>query len=90
MPDYATRVVAEHLLWLKLNLKSPKVLDKDENGRAICWFKTSAHDPLAHIWPIKAMLQEFGYHIDVLKTRDPGRIVYEDDWQVAAKPRRRS
>ena len=38
-------------------------------------------------WPaIKAILAEFGYHIDVLTTREPGRIVYEDNWQVAAQP----
>ncbi len=88
-PDYVTRIMAEHLSWLKLNLKSPKVLDDDDNARAICWFKSAAQEPLAHIWPMKAMLEDYGYSIDVLKTRDPGRIIYEDDWQVAAKPRRR-
>ncbi len=89
-PDYAYQVLQFHLNWLKVHLTSPAILDERENIRAICWFKPEARKPLLHIWPIKAMLEEFGYPIDVLKTRHPGWILYEDGWQVVARPDRRS
>ena len=34
------------------------------------------------------ILQENGYVIDILKTSDPGTIIYEDGWQVVAKPKK--
>ena len=78
----------ENLAWLKENLKSPKPLREDQNFRALSWFKPEAQKPLTKIRAIVAILQEHGYVIDVLKTSDPGVIIYEDGWQVVAKPRK--
>lgn len=86
-PDYVYNLLNEDLIWLKTHLHSPSILDEDEHFRAICWFKPQAKKPLAKIWSMKAILEEFGYPIDILKTNDPGIIIYEDGWQVAAKPR---
>lgn len=89
LPDYAFDTLNHHLLWLKANLKSPAELERDESIRAISWFKDSAEEPLRHIWSIKAVLEEFGYHIEIIKSRDPGVVIYQDEWQVVAKPRRK-
>ncbi len=40
------------------------------------------------MWQLKLVLEAHGYHFNVLHTRDPGIVVYEDDWQVVAKPRK--
>jgi len=40
------------------------------------------------MWSLVALLREHGYHVDVLKTDDPGIVLYEDKWQVVAKPRK--
>jgi hypothetical protein len=90
LPDYVYDELQLQLNWLKKNLTSPNVLDRDSNYRAICWFKTNAREPLKRIWAIKAILNEFGYHIDVIKTKHPGIVIYEDGWQVVAKPPRKS
>jgi len=37
---------------------------------------------------IKAILEEAGYHIEQIETRDPGVVIYEDGWQVVAKPKK--
>lgn len=78
----------ENLAWLKEHLKSPKPLREDENFRALSWFKPQAQKPLKRIRAIVAVLQEHGYVIDTLKSSDPGIIIYEDGWQVVAKPGR--
>ena len=88
LPDYVDHELQRHLNWLKTNLESPKALDKWWNYRAISWFTSSAKEPLDRIWAIKAILEDFGYHIDVVKTKDPGVVIYKDEWQVVAKPRR--
>jgi len=74
--------------WLKKHLKNPKPLQDKEHFRAISWFHPRAKEPIKRVRKIKAILEEYGYIIDVIKTKDPGIIIYEDGWQVVAKPRK--
>jgi len=80
--------LVKNIKWLKMHLKSPKELDYKENFRAISWFNSNALEPLKRIRAIKVILEEYGYIIDTLKTNDPGIIIYEDGWQVVAKPKK--
>jgi len=76
----------KNIKWLKTHLKSPKELNQAENFRALSWFNSRATEPLKRIRAIKLILEEYGYIIDILKTNQPGNIIYEDGWQVVAKP----
>ena len=74
------------LTWLEMHLNAPKILNLPQHQRAICWFKESAAEPLNRIWNLKYLLETYGFWIDMIKTRKPGVIIYQDGWQVAAKP----
>ena len=76
----------QNLGWLEMHLTAPKILDHSEHYRAICWFKDSAIEPLNRIWAIKNLLEQYGFWVDRIKTANPGLIIYQDGWQVAAKP----
>jgi len=81
--------ISKQIEWLKMHLNSPSILKDPKNYRAICWFKDTASEPMKRIWAIKPYLEAYGYWINVAKTRCPGQIIYEDGWQVAAKPWRK-
>ena len=83
-----SREISRNLDWLKQHLRSPDL--NDQQYRAIFWFKDSAHEPMQRIWAIEPCLESYGYGIDMIKTWNPGQIIYEDGWQVAATPWRRS
>jgi hypothetical protein len=53
---------------------------------AIFWFKSSADRLFKPMWDLVAILKEHGYHVELIKTRRPGRVCYEDAFQVAAIP----
>lgn len=38
------------------------------------------------MWDLVAVLRSYGAIVELLKTAKPGTIIYEDKWQVAAKP----
>jgi hypothetical protein len=38
------------------------------------------------MWELKRLLEAHGYHVNVTQTKEPGSVVYEDEWQVVAKP----
>ena len=77
----------EILTWFEANLPLPD-RSKLEPG-AIFWFKPGAARSVSRIWDLVAFLEEHGYHVELIKTRRPGRICYEDHHQVAATPYRR-
>jgi hypothetical protein len=88
--------VAEHdnlqaaLSWFNDHLVVPAILENPENRRAISWFKPAAAEAIKQMWQLKNLLDLHGLHVEVVRTLDPGAIVYEDDWQVIAKPPKRA
>ncbi|MEM7359893.1 MAG: hypothetical protein AAF431_12405 [Pseudomonadota bacterium] len=90
IPKYQEEILLENIAWLKEYLKSPAVLRDEENFRAISWFHPRADEPIKKIREIKVILEEHGYHIDQVTTRDPGEVIYEDGFQIVAKPRKKT
>jgi hypothetical protein len=76
--------IDQNLRWLQMHLRSPNLSAADR--RAIFWFKQTAREPMKRIWAMKPYLEAYGYWIELVKTWKPGLIIYEDGWQVAAKP----
>jgi hypothetical protein len=76
------------LAWLRMHLPSPDCLGDDSNHRAISWFKPTARNAIDKVRGIVALLEARGIAVRMITTDDPGTVVYEDKWQVVAKPRR--
>lgn len=74
------------LAWFNDHLPVPAALTDPENRRAISWFKPAADEAIRRMWQLKTLLDLHGHHVDVLRTSDPGTVVYQDTWQVIAKP----
>ena len=69
-------------VWFGRNLPAPRV-EIDE--RAIFWFRPQAR-VIREIWGLVAILREEGMPIGMRRTTTPGRIVFQDDHQIAAIP----
>ena len=46
------------------------------------WFKHDAQDAISRMWDLVALLHTHGQPVRMLRSRNPGRILYEDDFQV--------
>ena len=79
-------VLRKTLKWFNENVAVPKSLKNTDHRRAICWFKSSAAEPIQRMWELVEILRHHDVHIDVHKTNNPGIVIYEDEWQVVAKP----
>lgn len=77
------------LQWFNEHLKVPGVLGEPARHRAISWFKTTATEPIQKMWELKRILDQHRLHVEVRKTDDPGTVIYDDEWQVVAVPRKR-
>lgn len=89
LEPYEEDWLEEELSWLRMHLPSPDCLREEGNERAICWFKPDAERAIDKVRGIVALLEGKEVFVQQLTTTQPGSIIYEDKWQVVAKPWRR-
>ncbi|GLW73861.1 hypothetical protein Kpho02_61590 [Kitasatospora phosalacinea] len=64
----------------------PTVYDRDLHHGAEAWFKESAVEHLAQVAGHLEILTLHGVGYDVLRSTDPGTVLYEDEHQVVVLP----
>ena len=65
---------------------APEVYDKAVHPRAVAWFKESAVEMIERVSGYLEILDAHGVAWELLRSTDPGRILYEDVHQVIAEP----
>ena len=85
-PEYVHQVVDESCDWFNDNLKVPRL--RERHWRAVFWFHSDSNQLLARVWPLINVLNEQSIYVHKIRTETPGRIVYSDQFQIAAIPKR--
>jgi hypothetical protein len=57
-----------------------------KNYAALFFFRSDAGECTRRVWELARLLTEAGRTVALRKVRSPGRIVYEDEYQVVAVP----
>lgn len=80
-------------VWFAYNLDLPARFNRSSSkgyyrreAKGLSWFKPTATEHIAKSFELKAILDEHGYPIHVLKEVKIGYVVYEDSYQVVAEP----
>jgi hypothetical protein len=86
---HEARPLDETFEWFNDHLPCPPFEKKRRSGEwsrdAVSWFRDDAGEPLGRIWDIVALLEEHGVPVRLVKTDQPGTIVYSDRYQVVAE-----
>ncbi|MGW5734856.1 MULTISPECIES: hypothetical protein [Streptomyces] len=64
----------------------PAIYDHDVNPRAVAWFKVTATHLIERVPGYLEILDAHGIECRVVRSSDPGRVVYEDDFQIVVVP----
>lgn len=86
LEPYEEEWLERDMAWLRMHLPAPECLRDDDNHRAICWFKPTASHAIDKVRGIVALLDSRDVVVRMITTANPGSVVYEDRWQVVAKP----
>lgn len=76
----------ENLEWFRTNLPVARKYKRGRRDRARCWIKGHQRDTIARMYELRTLLESMGISVQLLKTRKPGYITWEDEFQVAAVP----
>ena len=83
LEPWTRELIRERLDWYEEELPLPPH-DRFRSGQAICWFKPDAGRMIQRLWPVALAMRESGVPVRVVRRWDPGRIRYQDRWQVVA------
>ena len=76
--------------WFNENLEKPARLSlsarPNRKAQAISWFKSTAAEHIDKMRQLQRVLETHGIAVEMIRTRRPGYVLYEDDFQVAAYP----
>ena len=76
--------------WFNLNLERPSRFNRssrhNRKNKAISWFKSGAKRHITKIRELQVILESYGVLVEMVKTRRPGYVVYEDAFQITAEP----
>lgn len=88
LPDYLLSPLMNEVDWFKENLPSPDEVHFDWRGRnvGICWFKSDAKSMIRRARRMVRICQAGDIWITQCRTTRPGHILYQDDFQIVAKP----
>jgi hypothetical protein len=75
----------DELSWFEVHLPIPP-RERFVKGRGISWFHSGAQRSISRLWSVIAILREHGVGVRQIRTRHPGRVVYEDRLQIVAVP----
>ena len=81
------------LSWFENNLSTPHRFNSTSSKGGwrrttlgLSWFKPTATDHLRRCHELRALLEQMDVAIEIIRTKRPGYIVYEDAFQIVAEP----
>ncbi|MCK2214357.1 hypothetical protein MF672_011220 [Actinomadura sp. ATCC 31491] len=72
--------------WFITRLPHPPFYADGNTIRAVPWFKPAATSFMAALAPLEDLLRRYQVPYDVVRSPDPGTLVYEDDFQIGVLP----
>ena len=85
LPDYEEGHAKGLFNWLNENLPCPPFQENDWSPDAISWFKDSSQEMIRVFRDIISILEQYGRPVRMITTKEPGTILYEDEFQVVAE-----
>lgn len=68
--------------WFNNNLPCPPFETAGWSRDAVSWFKDSAKEPIKKMRELSVILDSHGLLVRTLRSERPGRVLYEDEYQI--------
>ncbi len=75
--------------WLNDNLPCPPFSTAGWSREAVTWFKDTATESIRQMRDLTVLLESHGLLVRMLRSGNPGKILYEDPYQIVVEEWRR-
>jgi hypothetical protein len=82
--DYEDAWLQEQFDWFNAHIPVPPYSKSNWPSGCSAWFKNNgvASEAINRVWEFVNLLKENGKNVRVLKSKKPGYVLYEDDFQI--------
>lgn len=82
------QALRKNLHWIEQNLPKRPDFPQNQNEASspMSWLKDTATEHLETMQHIQQILEDNDVLVEVLEVESPGKIIYEDEWQIVAMP----
>ena len=85
LEDYEVALLEDVYAWFNSHLPVPPFSQRRWPKDVVTWFKDDTTEPISRVWEMIALLRENGVAVRILRSKNPGRVYYEDDMQVVVQ-----
>ncbi len=71
--------------WFNMNITVPPFSSSDWPADAVSWFRATAGEPIARMWELASLLKYHGVPVRLLRSSNPGKVLYEDIYQIVVE-----
>ena len=89
LTDYECENLENIYEWFNNNLPCPPFDTAGWPRDAVSWFKDSAKDPIKKMRELSVLLDSHGLLVRTLRSERPGKVLYEDEYQIVVMERER-
>jgi hypothetical protein len=86
---YEETVLENAYAWLNAHLPCPPFSTSGWGSEAVSWFKDVAGPSIKKMWDVVALLEEHDITVRLLRSKNPGKILYEDNFQIVVLERKK-
>ena len=79
---YEAEQLEEIYEWFNANLPCPPFSTSGWSRDAVAWFKDSAKESIRRMRDLAILLESHGLLVRMLRSENPGKVLYEDRHQV--------
>ena len=88
LTKYEHDELSSDLEWFEQYLPIPTALSHSSSGTAVSWFKSGSKDFISRVWSMVRILEDNGVVIQKITGKRPRWVIYEDEYQIVARPLR--
>jgi hypothetical protein len=82
LDQYQVSLLEDTYVWFSANLPVPPYSSSNWPRGAVAWFRDDAGEPIQRMWEIVSLLKEHGVPVRMLRSASPGKVLYEDSYQI--------
>lgn len=71
--------------WFNAHLPCPPFSSSGWSRDAVTWFKDTATDSIRKMRVLAALLEQHGALVRMLRSKNPGKVLYEDPFQIVVE-----
>ena len=71
--------------WFNATVPVPPFSSSSWSRDAVAWFRDDAGEAIKKMWEIAALLKEHSVPVRMLRSANPGKILYQDSYQIVVE-----